>query len=65
MINPKRTTQWSILQQHMVASGYAMPASDIQWHRGLSKEGQSLAEGGPLVTVAGPLANTQIKVMKW
>jgi len=26
---------------------------------------QSLAEGGPLVTVGGQLANTQIKVKKW
>jgi len=25
---------------------------------------QSLAEGGPLVTVGGPLAKTQIKVKK-
>jgi len=32
--------------------------------RGLSQEGQSLAEGGPLVTVEGPLAKTQKKVKK-
>jgi len=39
MINPKRTTQWSVMQQRnvclstvgIVASGYAMPGSDIQW----------------------------------
>jgi len=39
MINPKRTTQWSLMQQRnvslrtvgIVASGYAMPGSDIQW----------------------------------
>jgi len=37
MINPKRTTQWSVMQQRnvshstvgIVASGYAMPGSDI------------------------------------
>jgi len=32
--------------------------------RGLSKVEKSLAEGGPLVTVGGPLANTQRKVKK-
>ena len=38
MINPKRTTQWSVMQQRnvshstvsIVASGYAMPGSDIR-----------------------------------
>ena len=37
MINPKRTTQWSVMQQRnvshstvgIVASGYALPGSDI------------------------------------
>jgi len=37
MINPKRTTQWSVMQQRnvshstvdIVASGYTMPGSDI------------------------------------
>jgi len=37
MINPKRTTQWSVMQQRnvshstvdIVAGGYAMPDSDI------------------------------------
>jgi len=32
---------------------------------GLSQEGQSSAEGGPPVTVGGPLAKTQKKVKKW
>jgi len=31
---------------------------------GLSQEGQSSAEGGPPVTVGGPLAKTQKKVKK-
>jgi len=33
--------------------------------RGLSQRGKSLAEGGQLVIVGGPLAKTQKKVKKW
>jgi len=32
--------------------------------RGLSQQGQRLAEGGPLVTVGDPLAKTQKNVKK-
>jgi len=32
--------------------------------RGLSQAGQNLAEGGPLVTIKGPLANSQKNVGK-